>query len=363
MASSPGVTKQGFFTNLAVQKPTAAKTYKAALVDMGGNGDCFKALAAGIVDNFLSTNRIKNDFYNLLMVRHLAYFPQHRPTAVGLMTPSERMGQISKRANMAELMQTLAYTLRQIAVDEILANPAKYRAVFAANPAQTSSKTMRNSATWLDRTALAAAANVLGISIEVKIASTGQELPMRVKYNPTGSNSKVSMQQQGNYFIPYIANRSEFSTVKAKAVRVVEPNAGQVEQHNLTEIRALIDQDDARVMAEFQNMKRRLEIMLNAGEISQQDLLQIYIAGLHDTADARNYNLGTEHGTSALFAAVDRRRNGVNTVPMSVESHKQQIAAGLVDAIARNVSFGLMSSAEVFEQIDNIEHHSRHLAV
>ncbi len=357
MASSPGVTKQGFFGNPAVPTSVAAKSHKAALMDMGGNGDCFRALAAGIVDNFLSANRIKNDFYNQLMVRHLAYFPQHRPTAVGLMTPSERMSQIIKRVNTAELINALAYTLRQIAVDEVIANPAEYRAMFTGQ-AQMTPDVMRNPANLLDKVALAAVSKALSMSIDVRVSTQGKELALRVKYNPTATNSKVTLQWHDDYCIPFIANQTAFTTVKSKPIRVVEPASAQDSQQDYSELHSVIDQDDARILAEFQNVKHRLEVMVSAGEINEDDLINIYITSLHHKAEAGKYHVGTEHGTSALFAVIERAKNGVNTGAMLVEAHQQDTAEGLVKAIARNVSFGLMSSAEVFEQIDNKESHS-----
>lgn len=352
MPFSQRVAKTGFFSNPFLQK-TGVTEGKLTLVDMGSNGDCFSAMAVGIMDNYLTTHCITSDLFNQLMVRHLTYFPQHRPTAVGLSTSIERMDQIIRQVNMAELVQSLACTLRQIAVITFVTDPAKYRAAFVSEPTP---EMMSASSVRMNDIALEALANALSLNVEVKVTSPGKELHMRLHFNEDAENFKVNLQRQGEYYIPYVVNTNPFSTIKGKLLRPVQSAVNFEHDREID-----VSVEDRRLWGEYQALKHRLEVMILAGEINKGDLLDIYTANLDPKLSRANY-AGTEHGTSAFFASVEQAKNGVKTVIMPKVSHQEQVMGDLVAAIARNITLGHMSSAKVFAKIDDKKppHSMRH---
>ena len=358
MTTTKHATNHGFFGQVIAQNISSQA--KKALVDVGGQGDCgFRAVAAGIVDNFLINPRLKGDLLGNLLPRHYNYFPQHRHNVSGLITPAERMEQLITQVRMPELIQTLAYTLRQIAVDELCAKPAHYRGAFANQHEQTAPEIMRKPSTWIDETAIAALSNALDLPIEVNMVSHGKELPVRLQYNISSKNQGVVMQLQDVHYMPRVTHSERFTTVKSQqASRIKAAEDVASTDPSLTEILTKIAEENKHLVHEFENTRNRLSAMVAAGELNKQDLLAIYIKGMatSDYLPGRVKYIGIEHGNQDFFAAIMKAQQGVAAVELSTASYDEQVINELVHGIARAVSIGHMNAADVFAEIDNKEH-------
>jgi|GEM_PF-1581518 len=351
--------KPGFFNTL-VANPlgTTDAGKKPVLVDVGGNGDCgFRAVAAGFIDNFISNERIKSDLLGRVLSRHFRHYPNQKPVAPGLVTPAERMQQLIKQVPMPELVQTLGFTFRQLAVDELVKNPAQYRGAFADRTEQTAPAIMRKPATWIDESAIAALAQALNLPIYVSVVERGKELPMLLRYNETAAGPGISIQLQAGHYIPRLRNAGLFSGVKissANAAKPAEPVA--MNDRSLPEILALIAEDDQRMLENFDNTHRRLTAMVTAGELTKADLLAMYIKGMKtsDYLQGRVKYVGIEHGNQHFFEAILTAERGVNIVSLP-QDHDRQIIQELVHGIARATSIGHMHADEVFALLDEKE--------
>lgn len=357
----------GFFSTNKIKLGSIAQVSKPARksIDVGGTGDCgFRSLAAGIVDNILSNkSRANQELISVLFERHFKYFPQPQPVG-RLLTPAERLEQIVRNPfDMAKFIVALAYTLRQIAVDEMVAHPEHYRGAFADINEQTAPAQMRLESTWIDESAIAAVSVALNLPIEVQVVAKNKELPMRLHYDNNSTIDKpapsaVVMQLQHGHYLPQVNHPERFATVKTLQATAVKPMiASDKTDPELSEILAKIDAEDKRLLAKFEEISHRLTAMVAANEVSKEDLLAIYVKGMKksDYLQGRVKHVGIEHGNQRFFEALENSRQGVKLITLPKENHDEQITKELVHAIARAISIGQLDSAAVFAQIDHDE--------
>ncbi|KTC64748.1 Predicted cysteine protease (OTU family) (plasmid) [Legionella adelaidensis] len=355
-------TMQSFFKHPVTGVKSVKEPAKVgAFVNVGGRGDCgFRSVAAGFLDNILARNRVRNDVITKVLNRHFQYFPHHRPqrgTLKGeLHTPAEIMQQVINKVTLSELVQTLGYTLRQLAVDEFVVHPNKYRGAFVNDTEATHPAQMRQIHTYIDETAIAALAEVLNTPIEVKVVEAEKELPLKLKYNAEGENPAIVVQLQNHHYVPKVVDVKRFTTVGLQASRAISPVNLANEEPSMEEILKLIASEDKRIHAEFQAHKNRLTTMVSAGELSKKDLLNLYVDGMRnsDYLRGRTKYVGLEHGNQQFFnTLLTAQSEGV--VAAKAGSYDRQVVDALIHGIARAISIGQMNTNDVFAQFDQEE--------
>ncbi len=340
------------------QEPSLAVVKNAVFVDVGGTGDCgFRSIAAGIIDNFLNQpSSMRGEMLKQVLMNHFKYFPHHRITMPGLVKPADRMDQLikAKKNNMGELVQTLAYTLRQMAVDELCAHPECYRGAFVKEHEQTSPENMRKASTWIDESSIAALSNALQMPVEVLIGDPQHSLRKRLRYNESATNPPVEMRLQGGHYIPRLVSGERFGLVRHQTAREVQPqvDSNRVDP-SLPDILIKIAAEDKRLIAAFDTTYNRLAFMVANGELSKADLLSIYIRGMSesDYLSKRATHAGVEHGHQDFFNLISSAEKGE---PRWVGSH-QEMTDELIHAISRAISIGHMSE-EVIDKKDAAQH-------
>jgi hypothetical protein len=345
-------TSHSFFSG---QPAVAAnKSLKAPVfVNVGGNADCgFRSVAAGFVDNFLADLRMSTDLLNKVLTAHFKYFPAHRTTLPGLITPAERMQQLIKDVRMAELLPALAYTFRQLAVTEMCSHPERYRGAFVDRNEGTAPAEMRKATTWIDEVSILALAHVLEMPIQVQVVEHAKPLPLNLEYNADAKEPAVVIKLQGNHYIPGVKAADRFNVTATKAPRVNE-SVIHVDP-DLATIYAAIKAADQQMISLFEDTHHRLSTMALAGELSKSDLLAMYVNGManSDYLRGRIACVGIEHGNQDFFNAVMNTKSGTSKDVLPTTKHDDRIVAELIHAIARAVSIGQMSEEAVFAHVD-----------
>lgn len=347
----------GFFPAPNRSSVRTSKSHKKPVfVNVGGNGDCgFRSIAAGIIDNFLTHPRANSDLLAKILGQHFNFFPEHKPTLPGLVTATERLTHVIKHVRMGELLPSLAYTLRQMAVTEMCEHPARYRGAFVDNNEGTTPADMRQAATWIDESSIAALANVLALPIEVEVVSRVKTLPMRLRYNESESgNSPVVIQLQGGHYIPQVTSSEMFTPVSSQPARVITPaTEKQAEDRSLAEIHAAIAVEDKRLVDTFEETHHRLMTMVIAGELSKQDLLSMYVKGManSDYLVGRVAYVGVEHGNQHFFDAILNTQRG--NAQEAISTGDEAIMTELVHALARAITIGQMNADELFAHVED----------
>lgn len=364
-------SKSGFFNRV----PAGAPLYqpkKPAFIDVGGIGDCgFRAAATAMVDNILERPARENqELANYLLKLHSIYFPQQN-TPTRLLTPVERLKKLVEApVNRAKFVLEIAFALRQATVDELCKHPEIYRGAFADETEGTDPQTMRQPNTWIDETAIAALSNTTGVPIRVQLVEPNKELPLTRDYNsemkePKGS--PITVQLQSKHYLLKVSNPENFALLDPKKGIVganrIEPStpifnpANNSEDPDLTEILSKIAKADEALVKEFEQTSIRLQLMVANGELTKDDLMNIYIEGMKksDYLEGRVKQVGIEHGNQDFFEKAIARARGVEAINLPSGKYDDQITKELVHAIARAISIGQLDHS-VYENVENVSY-------
>ncbi len=347
--------KPGFFGAPVTQSVVPSNQgKKPVFVDVGGG---FNAIAVGIIDNFLIyPRRMSGPLLKTLLDCHFGYFPEHRTTMPGLVTATERMQYLIKRVGMRELVQSMAYSLRQMAVDELCAHPNLYHSAFVWHNVQISPEELRKYTTQMDANSIAALAKMLNMPIEVQVIERLKTLPMRLRYNhltDTGIPPVVIRLLDGHY-TPRVMSSERFISLQSLPIRTLKPVVdAMVDDRSLSDIFAIITADNAHKLGVFENIHRRLVAMVVAGELGKKHLLDVYVKGVAPSINLEAVTV--VHGSQDFLIGVHRGALFASEKITSVESHDQALVEELVHALARAISIGEMSENAVFSHIDQLQ--------
>lgn len=331
------------------------------VVNVGGNGDCgFRAVAAGFIDNFLMHSHFSVELLSKVLYPHFVYYPQHRPQMTGLMTVNDFMKGMLANVSMPELIQTMAFTLRQLAVDEMSAHPANYPGAFVQNNEKTSPEFMRKSVTWIDESSIAALAYALSMPIEVRVVERGKELPLPPLNYPSNVklsaiNPKIVIELESAHYRPRLLDASPFKSDIYGTFPEIKPIINdQVADTDLSQILVIIAAQEKRVITEFEALRDNLNCLVSDGTLTKNNLIDIYIKGMvtSDYLQGRVRHVDEELGNPYFSNALSNARSVDQVVHSPLRTHDEEICVELVRAIARAISIGHMNADDVYAQID-----------
>lgn len=321
-----------FFSNNDTQKSSEPFDKKTRF-DNGGsdNDDSFHAIALGLIEMFSkhSLLKLREGLLDKLITRHEALFPAHIHEAL-LDTSASRMQQLIKSIPRSQLVADLAYTLRQIAVDELCTNPTLYPTAFINKNESTSPAQMRRSGTWIDGCCIAALSNRLGLPIIVNVTEPGKILPSQIHYNVDKSNliPGVSIKLNAQSFIP---------------CHLLSPGP-EVNDHlafnrSTSEIRRMIVDEQLRIKHRYESVRSHLEAL------NKNELLAIYVSWMNspDDSNEKKHYAGTEYGYQHFFEAIT---GDEKTLPTD---HDGYVRYEIMNAIARAISVGDMNLDVIYK--------------
>ncbi|MGL5741600.1 MAG: transposase [Legionella sp.] len=170
----------GFFTNKTLSHQGAKPSDEYTFIDVGS--DQFHAAAVALIDALQSSAQRGNE---VVLKKILERFYQHFPKYISnqpYLTLPERMGILLNSSRKSELVECMAYVLRQLAVDELYTHPLKYREIFDGLSAETPKSYLRDPQVELPASALNALAHALGMDITLSFKELGKELRKREVY-------------------------------------------------------------------------------------------------------------------------------------------------------------------------------------
>lgn len=252
------------------KQPSSEFTY----VNIGGKS--FQALAVAFVDYFKSAPRIPDATLKRILERFYTHFPKFISHQAYL-TPMERMGILINSARKSEVVDCLAYVLRQITIDEVYAYPLNYREAFDGLDESTSKEYLRQPNTALPSSVLRALSQALGITITLSYTENGKVLRLREVYSGSSPNApKIELNVQvndGKYF-PRVKNEADYAYVGQLAIKSPEPVVNS-DQNNgtIAEFIDLIHNDNKRLLRTYTQWRQNL---LMEG-LTRESLMALYI--------------------------------------------------------------------------------------
>ena len=172
----------GFFS-----KTPAKQKVESNFISVGG--EQFHAVAVALIDHFKSTARVNEASLKRILERFFAYYPKFISMQPYL-TPADRMEILINSSRKSEIVECIAYVLRQLVVDEIYADPLNlnYREVFSGLSPETPQNYLRQPNTVLPAKALSTALQTLGLKITLSFIEHGKELRERVIFDDQHSH-------------------------------------------------------------------------------------------------------------------------------------------------------------------------------
>ncbi|WP_196398910.1 transposase [Legionella saoudiensis] len=137
----------GFFKAPVENAQNQGKEYE--YINVGG--EQFHAVAVALIDYLQNNLPINDAAIKKILSRFYQYFPQHVTNDAYLTTPKERMSRLLSNSRKSELVECMAYVLRQLTVDKLFEDHLNliYRDVFANLPPDTAKSYLRDMKTVL----------------------------------------------------------------------------------------------------------------------------------------------------------------------------------------------------------------------
>lgn len=340
------MAQPGFFN-----KTQSTTTGRSTFIRVGG--EQFHAVAVALIDccfaltdGFKHALRVNEITLKKILERFFSYYPKFASNQPYL-TVSDRMGILLNNSRKSEIVDCLAYVLRQLTIDEIYASCKDYPEVFAPLNAQTPQSYLRRPNTHLPTSALNALSQTLGITINVLVTELGKELPKRETYQSTTFQSprfNLVLQVQGEQYFPAVQNEKYFSYVGQLAITATKP--AELHSSNETVARMIdqIDEVNKERLATFEQHRRVLGTMVDAGELTNKQLMYLYIKFLPKNNNSLFGHTQFYHGLEKLPAKLINNEQK----PTSEQQQTQQ----LVDTLAAWLTAKLVDADSLFEYLE-----------
>lgn len=321
-------------------------------LNVGGEGDCgFRSVAAGIIENFLVHQHFDTNLLNKILEAYFRNYTDHQPSKA--MTSRAIMLKLLEDVPRPELVKTLAYSLRQLAVDELNCNPLSYPGAFMAFHRKMSFREMRQAGTWLDESAIVALAHRLHMPIEVRCTVPGKPLtapPLLYAQDPFSLTiPKVVIQLEFGYYQSMLLDPFPFkSNLYSTPAEMVPVEYSGAFDKDLQEVMLMLEAEEKRMVVEFEILYRQLE-----GNLTTKELLSVFIRGMtvSDYWQGR-LNCVNEKRCDQYFSMAIAAGRGVQISHPSSSSYDEEMKKELCHAIVRAISIGHMNVEDVFVEVD-----------
>lgn len=332
------ITKHGSFF-----PPKQAQEFN--FVNMGLEDSGFCSFAAVLIDRMLTHSPINADVLHKVLSRHYQKFSSQKELI-------ETLGAFPKQQlDLSELLQSLAFTLRQIAVDELAKNPSRYL-LTVDGPINLAE--MRQPSIPVKVSAIAALAYALGLPLELKVKEFARDIWRWDHFNTKqkrANNLPVILQlENGIDYQPAVS--SKFASLLARSRQAVELNVDPVPNDPSPEvIRQKIDEALNHLLSSFEETRKRLAYNIVPDEVVTSHIKSI---GCRDiTADREASHIGAEHGVQDLLKALKRFQSGKadqHDVAPQAEQDKQQL---VLDTLAAKIIFGQVNEDEIYADVED----------
>lgn len=326
----------GFFG--APEKDSNKQAKNHLFINVGG--EQFLAVAVALID-YLQNNP-KSDALTLkkILGSLYQYFPNYIVKEPYL-TPADHIKTLLNTSRKSELIESIAYILRQLTVDELYTNPLnlRYRSVFEGLITTTPKTYLRSTQTQLPATALNALEHALNIPITLLYKDSEKELGLREgALNNTGA--ALTIQVIGKNYYPRVKHKTNFSHIGQVAL-TIKPAQIPVEQEGfMADILDALTQDNQRLLDLYEHLRNTLLSMHTADELRYEQLVNIYIALLPYQTNNASFLLQLE---KAIYPMTAR----------ALGSSEQGITKLLANTLASWVVSGAIKQEQLFEQIEN----------
>lgn len=260
----------GFFNNA----PVIPLNQKPALFIRQGSDSPFSAAAVALLDAFKS-KKIPDAVAKPFLSHLLQNFPKYEVTQ-SYLTPDERIKSILSMNRMSELVQATAFSLKLLAIDEMIRYPLRYQDLWQQFDANTSVEEIRSSV--LPPQSLRALSGALGIDVNLLYLNVQRSLPDTVCWQGASTlkhRLSITLQVQDKICFPKVTHAADFSYVGQLSVKHIP----EIQPSNDSLAQVINDIHVGRMAWNKDRMQHEkvMQTMMEAGELEKNVLLDLYI--------------------------------------------------------------------------------------
>lgn len=310
-------------------------------------GELFRAVAVTLIDYLQSDAPVNDMTLKKILGCFSYYFPQYITNDTYLITPRERMGQLLNNSRKSELVECMAYVLRQLTVDELYADPLNlaYRELFAGLSVDTPKSYLRDVKTSLPTSAL----NALGKSLNLPMILSFNEIDKELRKREATSDDEqpaLFLQIQGNKYYPGVKRKTDFIYVGQLAVTVKPAMLGQEQEESMVDILAAITEDNRKLLHAYTQQRHAFLSMVAADELSYEQLRDLYINFLPMQKHSAAFIMQLAQDRHPIIAAI-------SAMDASLVNSKQKKTELLINVLASWIVAGVVNKDKLFEAMEN----------
>ncbi len=311
----------------------------------------FRAIAVSLIDAINHAARFDDGVLKQVLNSYFIYYPQSRNTKV-LMTVRERYEALKLPSQMPELVETMAFILRQMAVDELLIHPEKYPLAFLEGESLPSVEQLRSEETFLNEHAVQALANALNMPMGLSLTDESRELPLSLEFNLSEKSPRkpeLRMGLVGNQALSKVRSPQLFSTLASRKAHHIKAQDIETDKTIERSFEVRLNQFIDSTWDTYEHMLRSLKAAVSAGEVTKEQLLERYISAFSASPET---GLSVDRGTERLMNAIYRQKEQDMMLPDSKPEFSQDVLVveALCKALARLVCTAQLGEDELFEE-------------
>lgn len=276
----------------ALQMPSEAKRYSS--VAKAGSS-LFPAIAAALVSTIAFEKGLEEKSASTLLKAYLTRFPKEQTTLSRLSALEQWKAMIRPSGAAVKVSIHLARVLQQLCYQHFEKNPGPY--IYAINGLNNfDENNQRQAETTSAQVMLSVAAELCNITIVFHQVDGQKTLASSLCFNEGAAHTvQIHFDKALNEFQPYIKHGERFKSMRGCAL----PDENATPQLNLSFfIHSL--------QTSMEEIIHRYAVMVESDEISETDLLALYIDGYHHEVLipgdlARNTSVGDEHNYSSAL--------------------------------------------------------------
>ncbi|MFJ1268753.1 hypothetical protein ACD661_09325 [Legionella lytica] len=327
----------GFFKAPVENAQIQGKEYE--YINVGG--EQFHAVAVALIDYLQNNSPINDAVLKKILGRFYQHFPQHASNDAYLTTPKERMTRLLSNSRKSELVECMAYVLRQLTIDKLYEDHLNliYRDVFANLPIDTAKSHLRDIKTILPPVALKALEDSLNIAINLSFQEPDHELRRRDAIVDQ-EQPALGLQVQGNKYYPEVKRKADFTFVGQLAISTKPTGMPNEQEGKMNDIMTAISAENRELLHAYEQQRNAFLSMVAAGELTATQLRELYIRFL----PMQEYN-------ASFITRLEQETHPVITAtPVSAEKRMVQL---LTNALASWMIAGAVDKDQLFEHLEN----------
>ena len=302
----------GFFKN---RIPELQGREERAFINVGGKQ--FNAAAVALMDYLKSNAAVSDAILKKILAGFQQYFPQLTLNNAKL-TPKERIARLLTNPRKSELVECMAYVLRQLAVDEIYENPldSNYRSIFSQLHGDTPKSHLRNPDISLPLSAFNALSRALSLSIALSFKEPGKELRRR---EVIGGDfpSTIAIQVQGEDYFPGVKRKTDFTHVGQTKVSISPVENPQDHEDSLMNIFNEIYIENQELLRACKKERDAILSMVTADGLTEE-LLSLYIKLLPPQSNHASFILSLMETKEPVVTGIPVESSAKNNVTLFV---------------------------------------------